>query len=56
MAGKSERRESAWEKARELDRVALPLVESLGVEGAYRQAVETLESAEVEELVRGVEI
>ena len=49
MANKGERRQGAWELARELDRVALPMVESLGVEEAYRRAVETLESAEVEE-------
>lgn len=49
MASKSERRRGAWDLARELDRVAVPLIETLGVEEAYRRAVEALESAEVEE-------
>ena len=49
MADKSERRRGAWEFARELDRVALPMIESLGVKEAYRRAVETLEWVEVEE-------
>ena len=40
MADKSERRRGAWEFARELDRVALPMIESLGVKEAYRRAVE----------------
>ena len=49
MANKGERRRGAWDLARELDRVAVPLIETLGVEEAYRRAVEALESAEVEE-------
>ena len=49
MANKGDRRRDAWEKARELDRVAMPLIDTLGVEEAYRVAVESLESAEAEE-------
>ncbi len=38
MASKAERRLSAWELARELDMVAMPLVEEYGVERAYAMA------------------
>ena len=42
MANKGERRQGAWALAGELDRVALPLVDSLGVEEAYRRAASFL--------------
>ena len=35
----SQRKLSVWEEIRELDRLALPKVESLGVELAYREAL-----------------